>query len=72
MDIYLCSYMYHRLLSALLHMMGKMLPCKQMKEEKHEMYFGELWITLFKVMGTSERNGPANTGTTCTTECLVS
>ena len=43
-----------------------------MKEQKHEMYFGELWSTLFKVMDTSERNGPANTDTNFTTECLGS
>jgi len=37
--------------------------------KKHEMYREELWITLFQVMGTSERNGPVDTGTT---ECLGS
>jgi len=72
MDIYLCTYKYHRSLSALLHMMGRVLLYKQMKEQKHDMYFGELWSTLFKVMDTSERNGPANTDTNFTTECLGS
>jgi hypothetical protein len=64
--------MYDPSLSALLHMMGRVLPCKQRKWEEHEMYFEELWMALFQVMGASERNCPVDTSTTCIMECLGS